>query len=202
MEKKCPICGKEFIAHRSSKIYCSLDCQAVAMNQRSRERRHAAKEGQVCVMRVCVICGAEFKPKSKQQLTCSTECSEARISQRRKEQYAQRERRKCEMCGAEFIPSRGGQLMCAKCIREERQKKELVTKAVEQAENKPVKKPEDWEREARECGIDYGTYRGLVTVFGKTKEEIKALHGGSETAHAHAGKSTRRAGVAMGVKMA
>lgn len=41
-------------------------------------------------------------------------------------------------------------------------------------EKKPVKKLEDWEREARECGVDYGTYRGLVTVFGKTKEEIKA----------------------------
>lgn len=91
--------------------------------------------------------------------------------------------------------------MCAKCIREERQKKELVTKAVAQAEKKPVKTVADWEREADECGIDYGTYRGLVTVFGKTKEEIKAMYGRSEMAHAHAGQSTRRAGRAMGVKI-
>lgn len=59
----------------------------------------------------------------------------------------------------------------------------------------------DWEREARECGVNYGLYRGLIAL-GKTREEIKAQYGGSEAAHAHAGQSTRRAGRAMGVKLA
>lgn len=169
MEKKCPICGKLFIARNVRAIYCGYDCQVKAMNLHKRLKREAAKQ-----TRICQVCGVEFKPKVGRQYTCSPECSKelGRRRVREKEHYK-----------------------TAKA-------KEIVTKAVAQAENKPVKKPEDWVREADECGIDYGTYRGLAEVFGKTKEEIKALYGGSETAHAHAGQATRRAGGAMGVKLA
>lgn len=167
MKKKCPICGKEFIAHRSSKIYCGYDCQMKAMNLHKRLAREAAKQ-----TRICQVCGVEFKPKVGRQYTCSPECS-AELGRRRvreKEQY------------------------------KEQKEKELVTKAVAQAEKKPVKTAADWEREARDCGVNYGLYRGLIAL-GKTREEIKAQYGRSETAHAHAGQSTRRAGRAMGVKL-
>lgn len=194
MEKKCPICGKLFIARNVRAIYCGYDCQSKEMNRRKYLKRKAEQK-----TRKCEECGKEFKPKVGQQVTCSPECSWARhkkVSRERKPKLP--EYGKCEQCGAEFQIKMRNQLFCDKC----RKKKELVTKAVAQAENKPVKKPEDWVREADECGIDYGTYRGLVTVFGKTKEEIKALYGGNETAHAHAGQATRRAGGAMGVKLA
>lgn len=123
--------------------------------------------------RICEVCGVEFKPKVGRQYTCSPECSKelGRRRVREKEQY------------------------------KEQKKKEIVTKAVAQAEKKPVKTVADWEREARDCGVNYGLYRGLIAL-GKTREEIKARYGGNETAHAHAGKSTRRAGGAMGVKLA
>lgn len=45
---------------------------------------------------------------------------------------------------------------------------------VAKAEGKPTKSLAEWVREARECNLDYGTYRGLVEQCGMTFAEIKA----------------------------
>lgn len=144
----------------------------------------------------CPECHKEFKPKTANHRFCSEACQRAAY---RKLQ----EPRKCEKCGSEFIIARvSTESMCPKCRIEEAQKKALaaqrkaiIAQKVAKAEKKPTKTLADWSREAAECNLDYGTYRGLVEHFGKTYEEIRAQYADRTTAaHAHAGKSSRHAG--------
>lgn len=49
-----------------------------------------------------------------------------------------------------------------------------MKRKVDEAEGKPVKALSAWCKEADECNLDYGTYRTLVELHGKTFEELKA----------------------------
>lgn len=63
MIKKCVICGKEFEAVRSTKLYCSNEC----MNTGRRQRYAKKKElgiGSGNIPRACVLCGEKFQPKT------------------------------------------------------------------------------------------------------------------------------------------
>lgn len=66
----CGCCGKEFIAHRKNKEFCSRKCKDVDYKRRqgqdSRiEPRHIK----------CIICGKEFTTTNPTKKTCSLECS-------------------------------------------------------------------------------------------------------------------------------
>ena len=79
----------------------------------------------------------------------------------------------CKFCGREFEPDakHPHQKYCSiKCGRAHRDgliAREAYRKEVE------AKTLSDWVREARECNLDYGTYRGLRNL-GKSFEELKA----------------------------
>ena len=42
-KKKCPVCGKEFIARTSTQLYCNKKCMWTAENRRKRERERKEK---------------------------------------------------------------------------------------------------------------------------------------------------------------
>ena len=101
---------------------------------------------------------------------------------------------KCLNCGKEFKTFRFWQKFCSeKCGKSYRREKFVKP----ENEPKPAPKPKpkqyktlsDWAREADECNLDYGTYRGLITA-GKTFEELKAVSDNRAIAtHARKGRN-------------
>lgn len=92
---------------------------------------------------------------------------------------------KCKFCGKKFTPDAKHpyQKYCStKCGRAHRDgliAREAYRKEVE------AKSLADWVREARECNLDYGTYRALRNL-GKSFEELKATADNRQSpAHAH-----------------
>lgn len=53
----------------------------------------------------------------------------------------------------------------------------MKKEALKETEGKPVKTLSAWCKEADECNLDYGAYRTLVELHGKTFEELKAQAG-------------------------
>ena len=71
MFQKCIICGKEFECKKSTKKYCSHDCELAA-----RRIRTQARKEQKDTNKYCLICGKPFQPKTAaaNQRTCCYEC--------------------------------------------------------------------------------------------------------------------------------
>ena len=100
--------------------------------------------------------------------------------------------KQCAICGKDFETRYACRKYCSDaCYRKKdrRRSREYrsprIKNKVEQAADKPVKTLDDWAREARECNLDYGTYRALIDA-GKTLEEIKAIYGNRTLAtHSH-----------------
>lgn len=73
MINKCVICGNEFEAIRSTKKYCSIECQNA-----SRRKKYANKEKNQknASPKICPICGKEFYPltSTAHQRTCCYNC--------------------------------------------------------------------------------------------------------------------------------
>ena len=93
----------------------------------------------------------------------------------------------CERCGTEFAEKHFAKY-CQTCRpaahrEQNRMQHTLIRKRVDEAQGKPVKTLDDWAREARECNLDYGTYRALIAA-GKTFEQLKACRRSSQT-HSH-----------------
>lgn len=77
----------------------------------------------------------------------------------------------CEFCGKIFDPAKGNARFCSrKCYDAWR----IAPKESKQEPAEPPKPLTDWIREAKECNLDYGTYRGLIEQ-GKTFDQLKAL---------------------------
>lgn len=107
----------------------------------------------------------------------------------------------CELCGCRFETYKSKKV-CPVCrdkrLRERRNERERIQrkrtyaqKKVDESIGKPTKTLDDWCREAAECNLDYGTYRALVELQGKTFDELKAQSPFRHTsAHAH-GRHTR-----------
>lgn len=77
MINKCVICGKEFEAIKSTKKYCSIDCQNVMRRQKYAERERVSKDiNYKGTEKTCLICGAKFYPKTAMahQRTCCYTC--------------------------------------------------------------------------------------------------------------------------------
>lgn len=172
----CLACKKEFEPTAQHRVYCSDECEEKARYD--------------FPPKVCPICHETFYANHGQRKYCSDACY-TEAARRRNIVYQrelhkvhkQRFRITCPVCGEKFYGSRGRKYCSEKC-RKKRPRSEKIVKVV-----KPVKKSlEEWIREARECNLDYGTYRALINT-GKTFDELKALASRRIVqAHAHAHK--------------
>ena len=101
----CSVCGKEFESLKSTKKYCSKECE----NAARRQRYQLAKENGLDphkkgMQRKCLICGKDFTPKtaSANQRLCCYDCMpEGKQLIRSEFLNLIREMRggKCERCG-------------------------------------------------------------------------------------------------------
>lgn len=107
MKNICIVCGKEFEAIRSTKKYCSKECE----NQRRREKYIQQKEDRKNTpqenhmpYKQCLLCGKSFQPKTAaaNHRQCCYECMPEGTQLRRKD-YASKlkikEGGKCVRCG-------------------------------------------------------------------------------------------------------
>ena len=103
----CVICGKEFEAIKSTKKYCSKDCE----NKMRREKYAAQqllkkdlpKENHMA-FKECLLCGKSFQPKTPaaNQRQCCYECMPEGIQLKRSDFIAKlkiKEGGKCIKCG-------------------------------------------------------------------------------------------------------
>lgn len=80
MKNICAVCGKEFEAIRSTKKYCSQECNNKARRIRYAENKSKPKtiyeKANNCPKRQCLICGKVFKPKTAaaNQRQCCYDC--------------------------------------------------------------------------------------------------------------------------------
>ena len=77
MINKCVTCGKEFEANKSTKKYCSIDCQNAMRRQKYAERERIPKDiSYKGAEKTCPICGVKFYPKTAManQRTCCYTC--------------------------------------------------------------------------------------------------------------------------------
>ena len=177
---KCQHCGKEFVKWRGNQKFCSEECRS----------NHTKKPKKVKTFqpRLCVQCGQEFIPKTANQKYCSDVCCEKYWGRR-----VTVHTMTCKNCGEKFTDVYAAKY-CSKKCRNEAIKKEQAKQAMAKATGEKVKTIEDWTREARECNLDYGTYRGLIEQCGRTYEELKATADNRAAKyHAHASKGSKNA---------
>ena len=186
MIKKCSICGEDFETARSITKYCSRRCRQDAKNrctqawrkknpEKNRERRERENERR-----------RKLKPEVQSPPPFLVFRGKPRT-------------KTCSKCGEKFTTEHHNAKTCPACrqkqleaiLRHEQTKRQLVElthRKCAKAEGKPVKSLDDWAREARECNLDYGTYRALLAQ-GKTFDELKAQAQSRHTpAHAHSHK--------------
>ena len=142
-------------------------------------------------MAKCKICGREFTLKTPFQKCCSAECSEENKRQLSREREAGLRaaikaldkavpviyKKTCVRCGCEFTATVPTKQYCSKeCLLLARQARNAEQRRRLQQPKKPARVSEINEiaRQAAECNLDYGTYRGFLNM-GKTYEELKAL---------------------------
>lgn len=185
---KCEYCGREFEPSRSNQRFCSYKCNQKYWyhnNPEYRARKKAKsqehKAARLDRVRTCAICGKEFKPIRSPQKCCSPECRKEHYRRYFNDYFHKHHSAKeklplpvCRNCGNEFKPDNSGKIFCCReCYVE-------YCSAKKAAAKKPAAKNDgktlgQWVREAKECGLDYGTYRAYLNM-GKTYEELKAKH--------------------------
>ena len=77
MINKCIVCGVEFEAIKSTKKYCSTECQNAMRRQKYAEREKAPKDiTYKGLEKTCPICGKSFSPKTSManQRICCYDC--------------------------------------------------------------------------------------------------------------------------------
>lgn len=124
---------------------------------------------QEIVQRKCAFRGSNFIPRVSTQKFCSTRCSDKNQHGFTKPDLSER---KCPACGKLFTPNihhHTHQRFCSRDCSIAYHKRNKRAPCVETKE----KSISDWELEARECNLDYGTYRALINL-GKSFDELKA----------------------------
>lgn len=104
MINKCVFCGNEFEAQKSTKKYCSKNCENKMKYIRQKERKEAEKQGINYNEKECLICGKKFIPKNKNanQRTCCYDCMPEGHQLMRGEFLAKIKQQRggtCERCG-------------------------------------------------------------------------------------------------------
>lgn len=90
MNKICPICNKEFNAHKQKQVFCSIECKW--KSQRLSDKK-------------CIICWKVFHPSKSTVKTCSKECWYKSMALWN---------RKCEYCWKEFTPEHSTNRFCSR----------------------------------------------------------------------------------------
>lgn len=61
---KCTVCGKEMEAQKSTKKYCSKQCEYKARDIRKKQNANKIKNEFGMAEKFCTICGNSFFPKT------------------------------------------------------------------------------------------------------------------------------------------
>ena len=176
---KCEQCGKEFENNYRAphQRFCSKKCRDNWWwyhRKKNIDRPPPDK-------RICVICGKEFETIYPFKKCCSDKCSLENKRRRSKDYFyknisakpklepkVKAETEICRNCGKKFKPERGtAQFCCRACYNEYRKPKPKA-----QPKTKHPSQLNDLIKQAAECNLDYGTYRGLIAA-GKSFEELK-----------------------------
>lgn len=104
MKVNCIVCGKEFEAQKSTKKYCSKECNNAMRRQRWAERDKTLKKETVMSEKICPICNQKFRPKTSaaNQRSCCYNCMPDGVQLTRGAFLAKiKEERggRCERCG-------------------------------------------------------------------------------------------------------
>ena len=72
----CVVCSKEFEAQKTTKKYCSKDCENAMRRAKWAARPKEEKEQKLMPEKICPICNKAFRPKTPaaNQRTCCYEC--------------------------------------------------------------------------------------------------------------------------------
>ena len=163
---KCEYCGKEFEPRSWNQKYCSEECQQANNNLLMQvwEAKAVPKE------KTCSHCGGKFTGKPSQKY-CSRSCKEKAHQKREQEKLkVVKVKKSCLNCGREYLTDDAEVCFCStRCSLEYHG---LVPR--EHSKNRSGRQLSDIVREARECNLDYGTYRAYLNM-GKTFEELKLL---------------------------
>ena len=153
--------------------------------------------------RKCPICGKKFETDHNGQKYCSEECAHTAHTAQCHEYYLLQQKEVaistiepdeleyCLSCGKAFSRrecNMNTKFCCNTCYKEYRKKRPKPAKS--------GKTMADWTREARECNLDYGTYRGLIAM-GKTYEELKE-QAAQRVERVHQRRSAPREGINHG----
>lgn len=73
---QCTVCGKDMEAQKSTKKYCSRECEQLGRKIRNKQKAELLAQGIDPNIKQCLICGKDFKPKDKNanQRTCCYSC--------------------------------------------------------------------------------------------------------------------------------
>lgn len=71
-ERKCIICGKEFIPHAGNQLCCSLECRKQRDKQNYKERKAIKDKNRKG--KICTVCGNLFDDAKGNRRFCSKEC--------------------------------------------------------------------------------------------------------------------------------
>lgn len=174
MKKFCVQCGKEIVGLRAQAKFCSAECL------------HAFYRVLDNLPCTCVVCGKSFKKKHSNQKYCSGACSRSAATLRKKNTaHAKKSHLKCHFCGKIFEASSYGNFCSNKCKGAHRKQK------IKSPPAQPEKTLAQWVDEARQCNLDYGTYRALIQA-GKSFDELKTQAANHVGCHAHKGKGVQK----------
>lgn len=200
LTKTCRNCGKEFVPYVHTQLFCSSKCGDAFRYRESKRKTTVPTKLQQepkKETKICLNCGREFETHRATQKYCSGKCGEAfRSRNAPKKPKKELSPKKCAYCGKEFIPNEHSQIYCSSKCRQRRMNhnKALRTKSFSakaksllmRNPTKPKKSSTEWEREAAECNMDYGTYRTMIECCGKTFEELFATKDSRTPIQAHA----------------
>lgn len=62
---QCVICGKIFNSLRTTKKYCSKECENASRRLKWKNRKKVDREQKLMPEKVCLLCGSIFRPKNK-----------------------------------------------------------------------------------------------------------------------------------------
>ena len=73
---ECVICGQTFYSLKSTKKYCSKECENASRRLKWKNRERVEREQKLMSEKECLICGSLFRPKNKSanQRTCCYNC--------------------------------------------------------------------------------------------------------------------------------
>lgn len=152
-DRVCAYCGKEFVAHRKNKIYCSKRCGEIVSRIQRGIKCNTKTEP---FKRVCPECGKEFETFREQVVTCSPECAKmhhrARKDRHREKMSAIEKR--CCICGKTFETFHDSQVTCGTDTCKKKQKKIRGKQYIEKKkiEQRFFRATHMVERECKICG--------------------------------------------------